>query len=95
MMTQGCPNDADLSQLMLAPTRGELQMHVKLLEHVWAMRFDRTVVVARVRDVETVRSRQTHSHCERQDTVRELQKARKAVGAGPFTTLPDVSYCDP
>ena len=38
-----------------------------------------------------------HTHTVNVRTLFEncVGKARKAVGAGPFTTLPDVSYCDP
>ena len=38
-----------------------------------------------------------HTHTVNVRTLFEncVGKVRKAVGAGPFTTLPDVSYCDP
>jgi hypothetical protein len=45
----------------------------------------------------SVRSKGRHTHTVNVRTLFEncVGKVRKAVGAGPFTTLPDVSYCDP
>jgi hypothetical protein len=76
--------------------RGELQMHVKLLERAWAMRstersYSRESGISKP----YVRGRHTHTVNVRTLFENCVGKARNAVGAGPFTTWPDVSYCDP